>query len=462
MSRDRRETEVRVGGLALWAKFVLSTSLALAVVMAIGGILLYNAARTVAENHRLEALEGAVDLTARELHGGRIQQISEGARQIGNKPIRRFDVEVGPPEARRQAWLYERLGTDGAPAGRLLAPLDEGEAGRSLLGLIVGVTFFVLLAGVVVAYVVATQVSKPLERIIDDVRQVAHGNLQHRIRVSGGGEVALLARALDRMTRELIEAQEAQVELGVREREIEVAAEVREALLPHSMPELPGYDLGALHVASPRPGGDFHDFVPLEDGRVRLLLCGVNGEGVPGALVGATARAYLRAELARPAEMADVLRRVNRELARDVRRGLCVTALVVTLDPIGHKVSVACAGHKVPLLRYVERERKLRLVHPEGIALGFDKGPVFDRTLAVTDLELEPGDRLVLANEGALRVQDEDGGELGEKEFYRAVLRHAGEDTGGLLAALQAAFEAHAAGADFPSDISLVSVARKA
>ncbi len=462
MNRERRETDVRVGGLSLWAKFVASTSVALAVVMAVGGILLYNAARHVAETHRVEALEGAVDLTARELGAERMRQVSEVAREVPGTKTLRFDVEVGPPEARQRAWLYQQRAADGSAGTRLLVPLDRGEAGRSLLGLIVGVTFFVLLAGVIVAYVVATQVARPLERIIEDVRQVAHGNLQHRIRVSGGGEVALLARALDRMTRELIEAQDAQVELGVREREIEVASEVREALLPQSTPAVPGYDLGALHVASPQPGGDFHDFVTLADGRVRLLVCGVSGEGVPAALVGATARAYLRAELARPADSVEVLRRVNAELARDVRRGMAVTALVVTLDPAAHRASVVCAGHKVPLLRYVAAERKLRLVHPEGIALAFDKGPVFDRALTVAEVELEPGDRLVLANEGALKVQDAEGVELGEKEFYRAVLRAAGGATTALLGALQAAFETHAQETDFTSDISIVSVARRA
>lgn len=462
MSRDRRETDVRVGGLSLWAKFVLSTSLALAVVMTVGGILLYNAASWVAESHRVEALEGAVELTARELSAERMQQVSDVAREVPGRQMLRFDVEVGPPDQRQRAWLYQQRTPEGGQGTRLLVPMDRGEAGRSLLGLIVGVTFFVLLAGVVVAYVVATQVSKPLERIIEDVRQVANGNLSHRIRVSGGGEVALLARALDRMTRELIDAQDAQVELGVREREIEVAAEVREALLPQSTPDVAGYDLGAVHVASPQPGGDFHDFLPLDDGRVRLLVCGVSGEGVPGALVGATARAYLRAELARPADSVEILRRVNRELARDVRRGMYVTALVVTLDPRTHRASVACAGHKVPLLRYVAAERKLRLVHPEGIALAFDKGPVFDRTLTVAEIELEPGDRLVLANEGALKVQDPDGNELGEKDFYRAILRQAPGGTKQLLVGLRGALEAHAGGTDFPSDISIVSVARRA
>ena len=462
MSRRGRETDVRVGGLSLWAKFVLSTSVALVVVMTVGGFLLYGAARRVADAHRSETLVEAVELTGRLGHG-RVEQVSGEARQMSQSGVRRFDVTAGEGADRRRLWLYQYPSDAGGGGGaRLLVPQNEGEAGESLLGIIVGVTFFVLLAGVVVSYAVANQVSKPLASIIDDVRQIANGNLAHRIRVQGGGEVAHLARAIGRMTDSLLEAQDAQVELGVREREIEVAAEVREALLPQSTPEVPGYQLGALHVGSPQPGGDFHDFVELEDGRVRMLVCGVSGEGVPGALVGATARAYLRAELMRPDDMAEVLKRVNRELARDVRRGMYVTALVVTLEPGAHRASVACAGHKVPLVRFTAADGKVRTVHPEGIALAFDKGPVFDRTLAAQELELAPGDRLVLANEGALRVEDPDGNELGEKAFYRAVLRGAAGPTRALLDSLERTFEQHAADAEFPNDISIVSVSREA
>jgi len=113
-------------------------------------------------------------------------------------------------------------------------------------------------------------------------------------------------------------------------------------------------------------------------------------------------------------------------------------------------------------VRFTASDGKVRLVHPEGIALGFDKGPVFDKSLQVLRVPLELGDRIVLANTGPVRVRNPKGEELGEKAFYRLVLQHARSDTATMLANLKRALEAYAAGEPFPSDLSIVSVSRKA
>jgi len=346
--------------------------------------------------------------------------------------------------------------------GNVVVPVQsQSRIHRNLIRLFLAATLTVILVGAGVAYWIARKVSMPIEGLVDDVRNISHGNLQHRTRVRGGGEVALLARSIDRMASSLEEAQDAEIELGIREREIEVAQEVREALLPEGQPVLEGYRFGDLMLGSPEPGGDFYDYVVAE-GQVVLLVCEVSGQGVPGALVGATARAYLRNELARGGELVDTLKRVNRDLARDVRRGMYVTALCASIDPQENVATVACAGHKIPLIRYSAAEKKVRVVQPEGIALGFDKGAVFDRGLAVQRVPVEPGDRLVLANTGTVRVVNPDGEELGEKAFYRMVLQTARLAPDAMIERLQAGLEEYAEDEDFPADISILILAREA
>jgi len=138
-----------------------------------------------------------------------------------------------------------------------------------------------------------------------------------------------------------------------------------------------------------------------------------------------------------------------------------VTALYVLVDPAEGRATVACAGHKMPLVRYSAAEKSIRLVQPEGIALGFDKGPVFDRTLQIVQVALEPGDRLLLANTGPVRVVDSGGAEIGEKAFYKLVLKNSGVGTGALLAKLESDLRNHAGETAFPGDISIVSIARR-
>jgi serine phosphatase RsbU (regulator of sigma subunit) len=151
---------------------------------------------------------------------------------------------------------------------------------------------------------------------------------------------------------------------------------------------------------------------------------------------------------------------VNRQLVRDVHRGIAVASLYVLLDPEQGTAAVTCTGHKLPLIRYTGADKRVRLIHPEGIALGFDRGPVFDAKLETVKVPVDPGDRLVLVNSGAVSTVDEAGAELGEKALYAYVQRLGGLSTDAFLAKLVAALEAYRGEAPFPRDVSILTVAR--
>ena len=104
---------------------------------------------------------------------------------------------------------------------------------------------------------------------------------------------------------------------------------------------------------------------------------------------------------------------------------------------------------------------KVSLLQPEGIALGFDKGPVFDRSLQVATVALDVGDRLVMATTGVVRTLNSDGEELGEKEFYRQVLHGAALDPEHLTEHLRGFLESYAGDEPLPADISIVVVGRE-
>jgi serine phosphatase RsbU (regulator of sigma subunit) len=356
--------------------------------------------------------------------------------------------------------IFKHQGREGAPVF-LLLPDTAQVADRSLLGLVIGVTFVIILVGAMVSVWVANQVSGPITRIVEDVRHIAGGDLGHRVVADAGGEVGTLARAIDRMTKSLAEARDNEVELEVRQRELQVASEVREQLLPQSTPKLPGYELGHLHLASSGLCGDFLDYVEAgAPATVGLLVCEVSGKGMPGAIVGATARSYLRSKLADGGDLKAALSSANRALARDVRRGMAVTSLFASLDATQGIATVACSGHKVPLVRFTAEDRKVRVVHPEGIALGFDKGPVFDSKLELALVPVERGDRLVLVNSGAVTVANAEGAELGEKGLYALVMKYGALPTDQFLSKLREALLAHAGDAPRERDISIVTVSR--
>ncbi len=446
--------------MKLGARFALTTSAVVVVVMSIAGFVLFKTATNATEHARASVITESMILTAKEADGAWNRKVDWDTLTPGE--ITHMKVTYGADKNEADLYLY-KSDLEEIADRPLLVPAGSGDESENLLRLIGSIVIIVLIAVALASFLVAKQASRPLEKLVNDIRQIARGDFNHRTRVKAGGEIALLARTVDRMASSLAEAQEAEIELEMKEREMEVAGEVREALLPQSTPKVEGYDIAGEHQGSPEPGGDFHDFVETADGEIGLLVCGVSGKGVPGALVGATARAYLRTELATcGADIEGALKRVNRYLADDVRQGMFVTALYALLEPKTGVIQLACAGHKVPLIRCAAADGKMHSHHPEGFALGFDEGPVFDQTLQLITFKIEPGDRIILANTGPAQVMNETEEVIGEKGFYKLLMRYTDETSEMMLDGVLMGLESYAGDEPYPNDLSIMTVRREA
>src|SRR5918998_6362770 len=117
------------------------------------------------------------------------------------------------------------------------------------------------------------------------------------------------------------------------EQELRVARLIQQTLLPKTLPELPGYDVAAYYRPARQVGGDFYDFLELQDDRLGLLVGDVTDKGGPAALVMATTRTVLRATATRLLSPGEVLRRVNEVLVADLPPNMFVTCLYAILDP---------------------------------------------------------------------------------------------------------------------------------
>ena len=97
----------------------------------------------------------------------------------------------------------------------------------------------------------------------------------------------------------------------------------------------------------------------------------------------------------------DALPRDVRMLAQDIKKGMFVTALYCILNKKTHEMRVASAGHN-PMVVWRAASNKIELVNPSGIALGFDKGPVFEQTIREEIVALGKGDRVLLFTDGTV------------------------------------------------------------
>ena len=143
-------------------------------------------------------------------------------------------------------------------------------------------------------------------------------------------------------------------EMRMRERveqELRIARLIQQTLLPKTLPQLPGYHLAAYYQPAREVGGDFYDFLELDDGRLGLVVGDVTDKGVPAALVMATTRTMLRTYAQRLFSPSEVLRLSNEALVTDIPPNMFITCLYAILEPESGRLVYANAGHDLPYRR---------------------------------------------------------------------------------------------------------------
>ena len=186
------------------------------------------------------------------------------------------------------------------------------------------------------------------------------------------------------------------------EQELRVARLIQQTLLPKKLPELPGYDVAAYYQPAREVGGDFYDFLDLEDGRLGLVVGDVTDKGVPAALVMATTRTMLRAAAQRLDTPGEVLKRVNDVLVQEIPPNMFVTCLYAILDQESGNLVYANAGHDLPYRRRAGRSEGAEELRATGMPLGLLPGMGYEEK----EIVLHKGESVLFYSDGLVEAHD--------------------------------------------------------
>jgi len=333
---------------------------------------------------------------------------------------------------------------------------DAREALRSSILLPVMVS---VLMGIGIAVWISTLITNPIKVLMRDMNEVSSGNLNHRTKARSKDEVGLLAETFERMTTALRTAHDQELQSKALEHDLAIASEIQSNLVPKRMLKVQGYDISAYYRPSKEVGGDYYDFIEVDDDNEGIIVADVSGKGVPGSLVMTMARAFIRmeAERGKNPSPADTLMKANRMLAQDIKKGMFVTALYCILNKRTNEIRVASAGHN-PLVVWRAGSSNVELVNPNGIALGFDKGPVFERTVKEVSITLGHGDRIVAFTDGTVEAMNAANQEFGDERFYTLIRDLAPRDSNQMLNLLVKALDEHKGHAPQSDDITIVTL----
>jgi len=309
-----------------------------------------------------------------------------------------------------------------------------------------------ILTCVIMGYIV----TRPAKTLIQDMSIVAEGNFEHRTRAHSNDEIGLLAMEFNDMTKKLLVASKREKEAARLENELEVACEIQMKLLPPRIPKIKGFDLHAVYHPAKEVGGDYYDFFPIDARHVGIIVADVSGKGIPGSMVMATTRTILRFVAGGNLSSADTLAKTNTMVAADIKRGMFVTAFYLVLDVLDKKLLCSSAGHNPMVIHHASGE--VELINPNGIALGFDKGRIFSRTIKEQEIQLESGDRVILYTDGVVEAMNIKSEEYTDDRFYEFVKDNKDLNCEDFIEALLRDLDKHKGKAEQHDDITAVAL----
>jgi len=239
-------------------------------------------------------------------------------------------------------------------------------------------------------------------------------------------------------------------------RDLEVAREIQQALLPRTPPEMPGWDVAGWTRPADETGGDCYDWLRLADGALALLIGDATGHGIGPALISSEARALVRGTVTQTTDLARLVPHVNDLLGEDLREGTFVTAFIGLLDPRDGRIDYTSAGHG-PILEFDAATGAITEHPTHGTPLGLFPGMEYDPP---SRIELEPGDMLLLFTDGFLEWSRADGEQFGPERLAEVVRRLRDRPAAEIIAAVYEAVVAFAAGTPQADDCTAVIVKR--
>ena len=226
------------------------------------------------------------------------------------------------------------------------------------------------------------------------------------------------------------------------ERDLKLARNIQQGLLPDGDPSIEGFDIAGWNEPADDTGGDFWDHHPLPDGSLALALADATGHGIGAALMMAACRSLFRATTSISDDLIQIVDRINRLLHEDLSDSRSVTAVFAILED--DTLSFLSAGQG-PLLRYLAANDRFKFQNAHGIPLGIMPDypwPEAER------FEMASGDFMMFVTDGFFEWEDDRGEQFGIPRMLKVLKANRDQPAREIIRAM------HAAVTDFAGDVA--------
>jgi serine phosphatase RsbU (regulator of sigma subunit) len=216
-------------------------------------------------------------------------------------------------------------------------------------------------------------------------------------------------------------------------REVEMAAAVQRQVLDQHRPPAGPLDVAATMKPAKGVGGDYYDFLSLEDGRFGVVIADVAGKGLPAALLMPAVKIALRTLVSEYYRLSDILRQLNATFVENSPQASYFTMACAVFDPARARLVYSNAGH-LALLHFKASPGEVDWLTTGGPPVGLLPGVEYD----TGEVDFGPGDVFVFYTDGITEAHDHQGFDFGRDRLANLVAQHRSRSAADLVALLHA------------------------
>jgi len=206
------------------------------------------------------------------------------------------------------------------------------------------------------------------------------------------------------------------------EQDLELASQVQKAFLPREAPKVPGYSFFQYYNPAQQIGGDYFDYIELDNNRIAIVIADVVGHGVAAAMFMAKLSAEARFAFATIDDPRLALASLNdRITALGVEK--FITMAVIVLDYVAHKANIVIAGHMPPIMLMQDKS----IEEPGSDVGGPPLGIMSDIPFDTFEVAIQPGESLTLYTDGIFEAPNAEGAQFSIERVRQQVAACAGD-----------------------------------
>jgi len=317
----------------------------------------------------------------------------------------------------------EEIGVRDKAFAKIRNAAEDNEEKIRKIGTIVVLVLLVI--GIIVGLWFARTISSPIRKLSDAVQKVAGGDFSIKVKEKGPPEIVQLASSFNSLGDELaVYMDDLKKEVAVREtyqREIDIAREIQQSLLPRVFPAFPERNEFSLYAGvqpAKEVAGDFFDFFFANEDILTLIVGDVSGKSVPAAMFMAVSRTLLRTVCSHEEELAEAINYANNILCEDNDTCMFVTLFVANLNVKTGEIIYCNAGHHEACV--LKADKKIDLFGAHGSPA---LGAVPDVQYQTGRYTLAPGDKIVLYTDGVTEAHSPAKELFGEERLFEILKR---------------------------------------